>query len=148
MRVAAKSQWDEKQIVGFLKTEEIPIRLAFLDRDGSPRICSLWYQYADGVIWLASHKSSFLVSQLKESGVVSFEVSTNDYPYKGVRGKAAVELLQKGAAGVLDDLIAKYLKDGNTPLAAWLKSRARDEFAIKLTPSTVNAWDFSHRMEA
>jgi hypothetical protein len=74
-------------------------------------------------------------------------VSTNDYPYKGVRGKAEVELSMLNTESTLSKLIAKYLGSGNAQLSSWLLSRADDEYVIKITPKTVNSWDFSHRMK-
>ena len=67
-------------------------------------ICSLWFCYHDGIIWAASHKNSFLVKQLRDKPQVAFEVSTNEYPYKGVRGKARVELTTNNADKVLATL--------------------------------------------
>ena len=147
MQLNPKSPWDEPKIVQFLETSEFPIRLAFLDKANEPLICSLWYQYENGVLWCASHKKSFLVSRLKNNKKIGFEVSTNDYPYKGVRGKAEVELSMLNTESTLSTLIAKYLGSGNAQLSSWLLSRADDEYVIKITPKTVNSWDFSHRMK-
>ena len=58
-----------------------------------------------------------------------------------------MELVQSNAEHVLDKLIARFLGNSNKELAEWLMSRAADEYAIKLTPTYVNAWDFSNRME-
>jgi hypothetical protein len=44
-------------------------------------------------------------------------------------------------------LIDRYLVDGNNTLADWLLSRAADEYVLKITPRTLNAWDFSNRMD-
>tara|TARA_R110002110_G_scaffold66978_1_gene182973 strand:- start:60474 stop:60917 length:444 start_codon:yes stop_codon:yes gene_type:complete len=147
MKLNPKSQWDENQIVAFLATSRIPIRLSFLNKANEPQICSLWYEYEDAALWSASHKNSFLINQLKHNSTVSFEISTNDYPYKGVRGKAEVELSRVNADRVLGKLIAKYLGDGNTALSSWLLGRADDEYVIRIKPTLVNSWDFSGRME-
>ena len=147
MLINKKSQWNEAQIIDFLGNTISPVRLSFLSKKQEPQICSLWYLYDDGVIWAASHKNSFLIKQLKHNDKVAFEISSNDYPYTGVRGKADVELVQSNAEHVLDKLIARFLGNSNKELAEWLMSRAADEYAIKLTPTYVNAWDFSNRME-
>ena len=148
MEIHPASHWQKDQIETFLLESRIPVRLAFCDAYGHPRICSLWFKYEDGVLWSASHESAYLIKQLVNDNRVSFEVSTNDYPYKGVRGKAGVELSREGAGDVLGALIEKYLGGSNRKLADWLMSRVDGEYAIKITPSSVNAWDFSGRMEA
>lgn len=147
MKINAKSDWDQQRIVEFLQQAEVPVRLSFADAKGQPRICSLWFTFEDGALWSASHQNAFLVKQLQSGDLIAFEVSTNDYPYKGVRGQARVELTRHNAAGVLQALIAKYLGDSNQQLAQWLLSRADEEYVIKMVPTGVNAWDFSHRME-
>jgi hypothetical protein len=99
------------------------------------------------VIWCASHRNSFLINQLKRNSRISFEISSNEYPYKGVRGKAEVELSMNNAEKILNKLISKYLGSNNAKLSAWLMSRADDEYVINITPTLVNSWDFSDRME-
>lgn len=110
-------------------------------------ICSLWFTYSDGALWCASHKNSYVINQLHTNTKVSFEISTNEYPYRGVRGKANVELSTLNAKHVLSELISRYLDQGNSQLASWLMSRVDDEYILKITPSLINSWDFSDRME-
>lgn len=147
MKLNKKSQWNQNQIVTFLEQSEIPIRLSFLNAANEPHICSLWYIYDNNAIWCAAHKNSFLIDQLKLNANISFEVSSNEYPYKGVRGKAVVELTMENADKTLSELIAKYLGNNNAKLSTWLMSRADDEYVIKVVPRLVNSWDFSNRME-
>lgn len=147
MKVSSKSKWNEKEISRFLESANFPIRVSFINHNDEPSICSLWFKYENGHIWSASHANSFLVRQLKNNRVISFEVSTNEYPYKGVRGKATVELSKIDAKAVLNQLTEKYLDGSNTRLSEWLMSRIEDEYAIKMTPSFINSWDFSDRME-
>lgn len=147
MNLSKKSQWNEEQISRFLSGATLPIRLSFLNKDNEPQICSLWFLFDQGALWAASHENAFLIRQLKRHKQVAFEVSTNDYPYKGVRGKAEVELRKDDAEPVLKALINKYLGDSNSQLASWLLGRAKEEYAIKISPTFINSWDFSDRME-
>lgn len=147
MNINKKSQWDESQIISFLESATFPLRLSFLNTANEPQICSLWYQYDNKAFWAASHKNSFLIKQLKHNKRVAFEISTNEYPYQGIRGKAEIELSKDNAENTLSLLISKYLGNGNSKLSTWLMSRANDEYVIKITPTSINAWDFSHRME-
>jgi nitroimidazol reductase NimA-like FMN-containing flavoprotein (pyridoxamine 5'-phosphate oxidase superfamily) len=147
MKISKKSTWTEGEIEVFLAAAKTPMRLAFNDRDGFPGVCSLWFYFDEGCFWAATHKNSHVIKMLKQSGKVSLEVATNEYPYKGVRGKANVELTTDGASAVLNRLIDRYLVDGNNKLADWLLSRVADEYVLKVTPHTLNAWDFSSRMD-
>lgn len=146
MKINPKSQWNEKQIIDFLSESKIPLRLSFCDLHGHPRICSLWFKYNDGILWAASHQNAYLVRQLQQNDRVSFEVSTDDYPYRGVRGTAVAGLVSHDAGEVLQLLIDKYLGETNRTLAQWLLGRVEHEYAIRIVPTAVNSWDFSHRM--
>lgn len=147
MKINSKSQWNESEIRDFLKSSNIPMRLSFVNKNNEPMICSLWFTFNDDSLWSASHENAYVISQLKNNSKVSFEVSTNDYPYKGVRGKANVELSKLNANNVLAELIAKYLDSRNSRLASWLMSRVNEEYVLKITPSIINSWDFSDRMQ-
>lgn len=147
MKLHPSSQWPIHTIESFLADAEIPLRLSFLNQHGEPMICSLWFTFHDDIIWAATHKNSYVLKQLQLNDQVSFEVSTNDYPYQGVRGKAKAELTANDADKVLASLINKYLGEGNSDLADWLMGRAKDEYVIKLHPQSINAWDFSNRMQ-
>lgn len=147
MKINSKSKWSESQIEEFLSSAAIPMRLSFMNMNDEPMICSLWFKFIDGSLWSASHENSYVVNQLKNNCKVSFEVSTNEYPYKGVRGKASVELSRVNADYILEELIDKYLDSRNSRLVSWLMSRVESEYVLKITPSIINSWDFSDRME-
>lgn len=147
MKIHKNSAWTEAQIIDYLSKTNVPIRLACNDKNGYPSICSLWFIYLDGALWSASHKSAHIIKLLKSDSKISFEVATNDYPYHGVRGKADATLISDASGNVLGQLIDKYLQNGNKPLSDWLLSRKQDEYAIKIAPLSINAWDFSHRMQ-
>lgn len=148
MNVHPRSDWSQHQIEDFLQQSVIPIRIACVSKDGFPVVASLWFYYADDALWSATHKNAFIVRQLERSPKAGFEIATNDYPYRGVRGKADASVTREDAKAVLARLIDRYLGDSNQELAAWLLGRAEDEYVIRLSPRRINAWDFSRRMEA
>jgi hypothetical protein len=87
-----------------------------------------------------------MVKTLRKDPKIGFEVATNEYPYHGVRGKANITLLEDSAEDILEKVIGKYLRGSNKNLSDWLMSRKADEYAIKISPITLNSWDFSARM--
>jgi nitroimidazol reductase NimA-like FMN-containing flavoprotein (pyridoxamine 5'-phosphate oxidase superfamily) len=147
MKIHRNSAWSQQEISNYLDQTNTPLRIACNDGDGYPIICSLWFVHQDGVLWAASHKNSHIIKTLLKNPKIGFEVATNEYPYHGVRGKANVELLENEAGSILEKVIAKYLQDSNQKLGTWLMSRKKDEYAIKISPLSLNSWDFSERME-
>lgn len=146
MKIHADSCWSKQEIYQYLDHAKTPLRLSCVESDGHPVICSLWFKHDEGLLWAACHKNSHIIKCLKNNNKVAVEVAGNEIPYQGVRGKATVELIDDEHGNVLSLLIDKYLQGSNQPLANWLLSRKKNEYAIKITPIQLNAWDFSERM--
>tara|TARA_R110002072_G_scaffold1164_4_gene9655 strand:+ start:26804 stop:27256 length:453 start_codon:yes stop_codon:yes gene_type:complete len=148
MDINSNSAWSKGEIFSYLDQANTPCRIACIQKDGYPTICSLWFIHDNGVLWSASHKNSHIIKTLQRNPKVGFEVATNELPYHGVRGRANVELVDDSSGTVLGKVIDKYLQGGNKSLANWLLSRKQDEIAIKIKPISLNAWDFSARMDS
>ncbi len=140
------SAWNSRQVESFLNDTRVPMRIACVAGDGYPAVCSLWFFYEDGHLWAATHRNAYIVRLLRKNARVGFEIATNEVPYRGVRGKADVSLHQGEGGPVLARLIDRYLSGTNPQLADWLMSRADEEYALCLSPVTVNSWDYSGRM--
>jgi uncharacterized protein YhbP (UPF0306 family) len=147
-KLSTKSAWSQSQVDDFLLKQTIPVRLAALDK-GFPFICSLWYVYRseNRHLYCVSHKGSKIVELLEKEDRCAFEISPNEPPYLGVRGKAIATLSEHGAEPVLNEAIDRYLKASNSSLATWLLSRVNEEYLIDLSPVWWTAWDYSNRME-
>lgn len=130
----------------FLSTQDSPIRLAVIDDDGFPIVCSLWFILNDDHILCASHASAKIIRVLKKNPNCAFEVSINEMPYKGVRGKAIASLEKDSDGLVLGRLLERYVGNSQPSLKKWLLSRSQDEYAIRLEIKTMSTWDFSARM--
>lgn len=146
--VSIKGPWTAAEIQAFLERERSPLRLALNGRDGFPLVASLWFRYADGALWCATHRESLVARRLLTDPRVAFEVSVNAPPYLGVRGQAAVECLPEAGARELEALLQRYLGGTDSSLARWLLSRADAEVALRIRPKWLTSWDFTARMPA
>ena len=146
MAIPVKGSWNRRQLDEFLRSQQIPIRLASIGSDGFPRVLALWYFYGEEKLYCVSHQSSALVKILKKNTSVGFEVSPNEPPYFGVRGQAVANLSRNGAAEMLTRLLERYLGDLESRLAKWLLSRKEEEMLITLSPSRFHTWDYRERM--
>ncbi|MBQ0760381.1 MAG: pyridoxamine 5'-phosphate oxidase family protein [Zhongshania sp.] len=131
----------------FLSAQCSPLRLAVIDNDGFPIVCSLWYIADDEHILCASHASAKIIRVLKKNPHCAFEVSVNDLPYKGVRGKAIATLEKDSDGLVLSRLIERYVGSSQPSLKKWLLSRRADEYAIRLKIKTMTTWNYGERMQ-
>ncbi|WP_188109824.1 pyridoxamine 5'-phosphate oxidase family protein [Pseudohalioglobus sediminis] len=148
MDIKINGPWRRREIDQYLQDVRIPVRIACIGGDGFPRVVSVWFRYADGAFYCASHKDSSLVRLLRDYGRVGFEVSTNEPPYYGVRGQGVAELSGEGGAETLRQLIENYLGRSNEGLAEWLLSRSHDEVLIRIEVCRFFSWDYRKRMQA
>jgi hypothetical protein len=80
-----------------------------------------------------------------ENAEVAFDVSTNDIPYRGVRGRGFARCSVASDKSALEGLLKRYVGTDND-LAEWLLNRAGDEAVIPIEVAWLTSWDFSGRM--
>lgn len=124
----------------------VPLRLACLDRDGSPHVLSLWYLWDEGGIWCATAPNAWVVERLRADPRCGFEIAGDLPPYRGIRGTGRAELIPDRGEAVLGTLVDRYLGGREGKFARWLLERSRDEMAIRITPARTSTWDYTRRM--
>ena len=139
--------WDSSTIKEWLRDIDIPIRVATSGKRG-PLVQSLWFIYDSGSLWCATQGGSTIAKRVKKNPVIGWEVSPDLPPYRGVRGRGTVKIIDDSAkAGeILRVLIAKYGQSG-TELEEWLMSRVSTEIALQIEDLEVVSWDYSPRMK-
>jgi len=138
--------WDRDRTEQFLDDQTIPVRLATRTPGGGLWMLSLWYRYRDGALECATAAGATVVGYLRENPEVAFEISTNDVPYRGVRGAGVAEVAPDDDKTVLRDLVERYLGDTDSKLAQSLLSPDREEVRIRVDIDRAYTWDFSDRM--
>ncbi|MBT7334308.1 MAG: pyridoxamine 5'-phosphate oxidase family protein [Gammaproteobacteria bacterium] len=138
-------QWTGAQIMGFLAETLIPVRLGLTTKNG-PLIVPVWFEYSSHRLHLCSPDNSLLVDALRANPEVSFDVSTNDLPYAGIRGRGIASCTVAHDNRVLEKLITRYVGHTDNALADMLLNRASDEALVEIEPTWITSWDFSGRM--
>ena len=138
--------WTRERTEAFLDDQTIPVRLATHTSGGGLWMLSLWYRYCDGRLECATGANAKVVEYLREAPEVAFEISTNDVPYRGVRGAGSARIDPDQDKTVLRSLIERYLGDTDSQLANYLLSPDREEVQITIDIERAYTWDFSDRM--
>ncbi|AUX10222.1 pyridoxamine 5'-phosphate oxidase-related FMN-binding protein [Halalkaliarchaeum desulfuricum] len=141
-----RGSWTAEEVEDFLEEAKIPVRLATTRPDGSMWIVTLWFRYRDGSLECATQENSAVVRFLRNDPEVAFEVSTNQIPYRGIRGTGVTTVSTDSDKRVLRDLVDRYLGDTDSSLAKWLLSEDRSEVSIRIDMQDVYSWDYSDRM--
>ncbi|AXR78888.1 Nitroimidazol reductase NimA [Natrarchaeobaculum sulfurireducens] len=94
----------------------------------------------------ATSASADVVSFLESDPNAAFEVSTNQPPYAGVRGRGTVSIEPDPEKETLRDLLERYLGGTDSQLATTLLAPEREEVTLTLEPAVVYGWDYASRM--
>jgi nitroimidazol reductase NimA-like FMN-containing flavoprotein (pyridoxamine 5'-phosphate oxidase superfamily) len=145
-RMQRTSVWTHEQAADFLRDHRQPLRLG-IQTDSGPLVVPLWFHFDGADFWCASQQGTFVMRSVEARPECGIDVSTNDIPYRGLRGRGQVTAHPEHGAEVLERLIERYLGTQNAPLARWLRSRSDAEVALRVAPNWLTAWDFSARMQ-
>ena len=94
----------------------------------------------------ATSADAAVVEYLRNDPEVAFEVSTNDAPYKGVRGRGTASIEPDTDKRLLRSLFERYLGGTDNDLGAFLLDPDREEVRIRIRPERLHSWDFTERM--
>ncbi|WP_410766542.1 pyridoxamine 5'-phosphate oxidase family protein [Haloferax sp. DFSO60] len=142
--------WSRERTDDFLTNHTIPVRLACRTPNDDLWMLSLWFEWDSkkSELRCATAASADVIDFLRAHEDVAFEVSTNEPPYRGVRGRGVAVVEPDTDKAVLTRLIDRYLAERNDALAERLLTPERDEVTIRIRPTRLHTWDFSGRMSA
>ncbi len=135
-----------EEVAAFLDEATVPLRLACHTNDGNPWIVTLWYVHRDGELYCATSADSQVVKFLRSDSAIAFDVSTNDPPYRGVRGHGNATVKEDEDKTLLRELAQRYLGGTDSPLARRLLSPDREEVRVRVSPERLYGWDYTERM--
>jgi nitroimidazol reductase NimA-like FMN-containing flavoprotein (pyridoxamine 5'-phosphate oxidase superfamily) len=144
--VTVTGAWSRAEAAAFLEAQTVPLRLGCRRPSGDLWMLSLWYRYRDGSFECATAADADVVAYLDHDAPVSFEVSTNEPPYRGVRGNGTATVTPDEDKTVLRALLARYLGGTDSDLAERLLSPSRREVTVRISPDRLHSWDYSDRM--
>jgi nitroimidazol reductase NimA-like FMN-containing flavoprotein (pyridoxamine 5'-phosphate oxidase superfamily) len=138
--------WTMPELRSQLDSLTVPLRLACRTTNGRLWQVPLWYVYRDGAFLCATGRDADLIEFLRASPGVAFDVSTNELPYRGVRGNGTVSIEPDRDKALLRELLERYLGGTDSGLAESLLRPDRPEVRIEIEPARLVTWDYSDRM--
>ena len=148
MKIEAEKKygsWSGAEVEAFLTETLLPLRVSISAASG-PLIVPLWFEYQDGCLSSCSPADSLLVNSISDQPNVAFDVSTNDLPYRGVRGRGRARYETTTDSTTLAGLLTRYLGGTDSQLAGWLLNRQQPEALIEIEINWLTSWDFTERM--
>jgi nitroimidazol reductase NimA-like FMN-containing flavoprotein (pyridoxamine 5'-phosphate oxidase superfamily) len=130
----------EAEVIELLD-QPIYLRVAMInERDGTPLVHPIWYNYKDGKFFAVSNKNGTKVRSLKKNPEVYFLVDIAD---RGVRGRATAKVIDDSdyATKITAQNMERYMGSVDSPEAKDRLAIAKDLYsAIEITPQFIATW--------
>jgi len=142
----------EDPVATELMQSDIPARLAYLGRDGLPRVVPVWSEWNGTEFVMVSPSTSAKLKSLAKNPKVALTIDSTRFPWHVllVRGVARIETVE-GLAPEFRSLACRYMGEeagrGFCEMYAGVVSRMPEPGSarIKVTPQWVSINDFETR---
>jgi len=126
----------------FIKSQKI-LRLASVDKKGSPHIVPVWYLYKNGNFYVGTNTSTKKAKNVRKNPKVSFCIDLGVHsPIIGVMGigNAKLILRKNDVSRIAKKILLRYFKRLNNKSAQELLSQT--DCIIEIIPKKITAWKF------
>ena len=139
---------NEQEVINFLQSK-LNLQLATIDENGDPNIQPVWFDYEKDSekLHIMTSKMSNKVRNIRSKSNVYFSIDDENFPYKGVKGKAIARIIEdhQKVVSMAEKINIKYLGTLEHPLAKILMEFAQNgtEILLEISPKFFSTWDFA-----
>ncbi|MGB8188253.1 MAG: pyridoxamine 5'-phosphate oxidase family protein [Nitrososphaeraceae archaeon] len=139
---------NEQEVINFLQSK-LNLQLATIDENGDPNIQPVWFDYEKDSekLHIMTSKMSNKVRNIRRKSNVYFSIDDENFPYKGVKGKAIARIIEdhQKVVSMAEKINIKYLGTLEHPLAKMLMEFAQNgtEILLEISPKFFSTWDFA-----
>jgi len=137
----------ERKAREFLKQSRSTLLLGTTDDDGTPMIHPVWY-YFDSVktrLYFYTEPALKKATNIKERSQVYFDVDSDRWPYKGVKGKGRARMItvKREALSLAAKILARYVRKGQPMTKSVLEKVDRGGYVVfEIAPAYFTSWDY------
>ena len=137
----------EKEIERFLGTK-LMLQMSTIDEKGEPNIQPVWFYYDTNreKLLVTTAKISKKTKNLRKKPILYFSIDDENFPYKGVKGKGSVTIIEDPVRTVLEGekISLKYLGTLEHPIAKMITEHSKkgDNVVIEINPKFFSTWDY------
>ena len=131
----------------FLESK-LNLQIATIDEQGEPNIQPVWFYYDKNTekLMITTSKSAKKTLNLRNNPAVYFSIDDENLPYKGVKGKGFVTIVEDPDRVVpqADRISMKYLGTLDHPIAKMItdSSKKGEVVVIEIRPRFFSTWDY------
>jgi len=131
----------------FLTLSKSTLMLGTTNPDGTPVIHPVWYYFdsAKTKLYFYTEPGLKKATNIRERNAVYFDVDSDRWPYKGVKGKGRARLITKKseALALASKILGKYVRKGQPLAKAALEKVGKGGYVVfEITPAYFTSWDY------
>jgi nitroimidazol reductase NimA-like FMN-containing flavoprotein (pyridoxamine 5'-phosphate oxidase superfamily) len=137
----------KKEIERFLGTK-LMLQMSTIDEKGEPNIQPVWFYYDINTekLLVTTSKISKKTKNLRNKPILYFSIDDENFPYKGVKGKGSVTIIEEPDRTVVEGekISLKYLGTLEHPIAKMITEHSKkgDNVVIEINPKFFSTWDY------
>jgi nitroimidazol reductase NimA-like FMN-containing flavoprotein (pyridoxamine 5'-phosphate oxidase superfamily) len=137
----------ESEARRFLVQSKSTLLLGTTNDDGSPVIHPVWYYFdsARTKLYFYTEPALRKARNVKARPRIYFDVDSDLWPYKGVRGKGVARIVfsKQDALSRCEKILARYVKKGHPMVKSVLdKVKVGGYVIFEITPAYFTSWDY------
>ena len=131
----------------FLTQSRSTLLLGTTNADGTPMIHPVWYFFDSGKTRLYFYTEPALkkAANLSARSQVYFDVDSDKWPYKGVKGRGRARIIagRAEALSCASKILGRYVKEGQPMIRSVLeKVESGGYVVVEITPAYFTSWDY------
>ncbi|MDG6985433.1 MAG: pyridoxamine 5'-phosphate oxidase family protein [Nitrososphaerota archaeon] len=131
----------------FLESSRSTLLLGTLNSDGSPMIHPVWYHFDSATTKLYFYTEPALkkAANIRRNKSVYFDVDSDRWPYKGVKGKGTAKLVVSKAKSysIASKILRRYVKKDKPLIEFALDKVKKGGYVVfEITPAYFTSWDY------
>jgi nitroimidazol reductase NimA-like FMN-containing flavoprotein (pyridoxamine 5'-phosphate oxidase superfamily) len=138
----------EREAREFLTQSKSTLLLGTTNDDGTPMIHPVWYYFdsAKTKLYFYTEPALKKATNIRRSGQIYFEVDSDKWPYKGVKGKGSAKIITAKGEALSNGgkILSKYVKKGQPMIKSVLeKIKSGGYVVFEITPAYFTSWDYA-----
>jgi nitroimidazol reductase NimA-like FMN-containing flavoprotein (pyridoxamine 5'-phosphate oxidase superfamily) len=136
-----------EEIDRFLESK-LMLQMSTIDELGEPNIQPVWFYYDKNgeKLLVTTSKIARKTKNLRNKPILYFSIDDENFPYKGVKGKGSVTIVEdpKRTVSEGEKISMKYLGTLDHPIAKMIteSSKNGDNVLIEISPKFFSTWDY------
>lgn len=146
--ISGTPSMSKEEVDTFLE-RRLNLQLGTIDEKGDPNIQPVWFDYDKDreKLLIITPKIAKKVQNIKAKPEVYFSIDDENFPYKGVKGKGTVTIIEDPKKTVPhgEKISMKYLGTLDHPIVKMILHSAQqgNHVVIEVSPKFFSTWDFA-----